>query len=67
MFIFLGSFLTFLVDDGIGYTFGILKIPVMEKLDTKASVISWAGSLNIALMYLGAPFANYLNSKFGMR
>ena len=61
------SFLTNLVADGIPYSFGILLKPLVEAFKSSAGVISLVGSINVAMMYLSAPFTSTLINKFGTR
>ena len=66
-FYFLASFLTNIVASGIPYSFGILLQPLVVAFKSSAGVISFVGSVNLAMMYLPAPLTSSLINKFGTR
>ena len=64
---FTASFLTNMVADGIPYSFGILLQPLVGAFKSSAGLISFVGSVNVAMMYLSAPLTSSLITKFGTR
>ena len=64
----LASFLTFVVVDGISYSFGILYVELLDYFNATKSETSWIGSLVVGLAYLvGEWNAPVARSKILMR
>ena len=61
------SFLLNLVADGIPYSFGMLLQPLVSAFKSSAGLISFVGSINVAMMYLSAPLTSTLITKLGTR
>ena len=61
------SFLINLVADGIPYSFGMLLQPLVSAFKSSAGLISFVGSINVAMMYLSAPVTSSLTTKLGTR
>jgi len=61
------SFLCNMVLDGIGYSFGILLVPLMKHYNEGKGTISMVGSILAGVIMLVGPIASILVNKFGPR
>merc|ERR1719420_594041 len=56
-----------MVLDGIGYSFGILLVPLMKHYNEGKGTISMVGSILAGVIMLVGPIASILVNKFGPR
>ena len=61
------SFFTFLIVEGVFYSFGVFFPHFIRHFNTDESVVTWVGSVAGGSSYLFGPFASVLVDKFGLR
>lgn len=61
------SFITYMIADGVTFSFGVLYVDFLEHFKESKSKTAWVGSLFMGVPLLAGPIASTLTDRFGCR